>query len=154
MEFNCSKCGGLCCVNPPALTSLKEISFAIEKGAKVIATRVASGYLVAIQKQNDVCPFLKEEKCSIHDDKFANCKSYFCNLHGKEVDISKIMDFSQYNKHNGAKSKIFSKKLLTANFENKIRFVSGVEFIKLNSATDMQTVAKMIADTLIRVGIN
>ena len=92
MSFDCSKCGGMCCINPPLLRTFEEGMFAKKLGVEIVASQHGENeYLIAIAKSKDVCPFLDREtgNCSIYDNRFESCRAYECKLIG--MDSSKAV---------------------------------------------------------------
>jgi len=81
-NFTCDDCAGICCLNPPLLKSMEEGLRAKHLGAKIIAVKKENGYMIAIKKKDDSCPFLDKNtgKCTIYEDRFEACKAYKCNL--------------------------------------------------------------------------
>jgi Fe-S-cluster containining protein len=78
--FGCNLCSGVCCINPPLLRTFEEGMRAKSYGVEIVATPRDTGYLIAIAKKDDTCPFLKNGECSIYDDRFESCKMYECDL--------------------------------------------------------------------------
>ena len=71
-QFECNQCFGLCCFNPPQLSSKEEIKKALKYKVHIICIKLSGEYMCAITKnQKDQCPFLDENnKCSIYDNRF------------------------------------------------------------------------------------
>jgi hypothetical protein len=90
-KFDCSKCNGVCCANPPLLRTFEEGMRAKRYGVEIVATGSGeSGYMIAIAKKNDVCPFLSVDtgECLIYENRFASCRVYECGLVGGDVQYA------------------------------------------------------------------
>ena len=85
ISFDCSKCGGICCANPPLLKTFEEGMKAKKLGVEIVASGDSKGgYFIAIAKRKDVCPFLDVESgnCKIYEERFESCRVFECKLIG------------------------------------------------------------------------
>ena len=94
--FDCSKCGGMCCANPPLLRTFEEGMRAKKYGVEIVASGNSDdGYLIAVSKKKDVCPFLDRDtgNCKIYDERFESCRAYSCDLigMGKKDALAEVM---------------------------------------------------------------
>ena len=98
IELNCEKCGGLCCMNPPQISNIKELEFALNKNVEIAIVKNAyeSKSLVFVKEKDNQCPFLDKDNynCSIYEDRFNVCKEYKCKAlmseNGK-IDLASLL---------------------------------------------------------------
>ena len=117
---SCNSCPGICCYNPPVLSSEEEIKTAQKYNAKLIAIQTfPKHYLVAVTKnEQDKCPFLdKDGKCSIYEERFETCRNYSCQLLKEEKSaISLFDDLSWLNNKSAATHPVFFSKEILENY--------------------------------------
>jgi len=154
--FDCNSCGGMCCVNPPLLFDFSEGMKAKKLGVEIVASGDNSGgYLIAIAKKKDVCPFLDVDSgdCKIYDNRFMACKSYSCKLIGKQksVAVGELLKFEADTLNVGLSTE--KPKPLTRSEVRKI----GAKIIKSRnkllqkiSATDFDTYSNLVTKTIIK----
>jgi Fe-S-cluster containining protein len=103
MNWDCSRCTGVCCLTPPALYE-EEIAkaYSLKPDITIIAVEIKDNkYAVSIAKdsETDTCPFLVEGKCSIYNDRFKACRDYTCKALDNTVELmSKVSWSNRLNK--------------------------------------------------------
>jgi len=80
---SCSQCDGLCCLNPPEIRSVKELSFAIQNGAKPLALQLdRNKFIVTLARDTrGSCNFLSDTgDCTIYENRFEACRLLNCKI--------------------------------------------------------------------------
>jgi len=123
------------------------------KRVELVATRaIDERYLISIAQVDNRCPFLKEGKCSIYNERFKVCSSIECLNHGKDIEDIEISNFTKSRSEeelNFTFSKQFLKsyniKVLKLNqylqataIQDKISFIKDVSdvFYKIDDAKE------------------
>jgi len=148
-NFNCEKCSGICCVNPPELRNIDEIKKAIDMDVKIYL--IVEGDLVigaGVAKVAKKCPFLANGKCSIYDERFEACKWFECVSKDEgKFDIreyQKLFRTNKYVKPDKAFKPIKKDEIVKLIKIDNIEFVNVAEYVEKNLLTDLGVLGKYI----------
>ena len=93
-QSKCSKCNAFCCVNPPQLSGVEEVVKALSKRSPSVIVSVCEmndgNFIAMVEPENRVCPFIKDNQCSIHDDHFKACGEFNCKATEEMLLDSKL----------------------------------------------------------------
>jgi len=93
---NCSQCDGLCCLNPPEIKSVNELSFAIQNGAKPMALQVEKNKFVITLARDERgnCNFLSDTgECTIYENRFEACRLLDCKIISENgIDLLNLLN--------------------------------------------------------------
>ena len=152
MKFTCENCAGVCCVAPPMLNGINEIKFAKSLRVEVIATEYKDDkYMVAIAKKDGICPLLKGNNCSVHDNKFKACRNFNCEWLNIEKDlvVDKYIATFDFNSINQGipKNEPYTISKSTAK-KLDLNIVGRDEAIKKTVLADFKIIADFFLETL------
>jgi len=145
-DFNCGKCSGICCINPPELRDIEEINKVLSFGVKILIIKDFESDSVigaGIEKINGKCPFLNDKgKCDIYENRFGACRDFECKAKKNnkfefhkfqslfENDKSEITNKINFKNINLG---VLKDKLINNNYE----IVTLIEYAKKNIYTDI-----------------
>jgi len=148
-DFNCDKCSGICCINPPELRDIEEINKALRFGAKVLIIKDFESDRVigaGVEKINGKCVFLNNKgKCDIYENRFKACKDFECSAKiDSKLDIFKFITLFEVDKSKTSgridfkniNVEILKDKLINSNYE----IVTLIEYAKKNIYTDISEI--------------
>ena len=151
--FDCDKCNSLCCVNPPMISSYEELKRAMLYGAEIVATEARNGgYMLAVAKVNDGCPFKAENRCLIYENRFDACRRYKCPMYGHdEMDAIEMMLNGKAFQHEKPDNEPYTVSRSTLK-KLGIKPMKIEKAIQKTIATNMSTLAEEIEKTIAIIG--
>jgi len=163
-NFNCSKCSGICCINPPELRNIEEINKALGFGVKVLIIKDPKSDEIlgaGVEKTKGKCPFLNDKgKCDIYENRFMACEDFECKAKkDNKFEVLKFQAVFEIEKSSDSASnkmnfkdiniKMLKDKLINSNYE----IVTFMEYAEKNIYTDVDEIFmyldKIIEENLI-----
>ena len=152
----CKHCDGICCLNPPQLYP-EEAERIKKAGAEIIGFENDGKIFVAVRPVNRRCPFLKNGKCRIYEERPDACRKFECvNMHTPLSDLVKgepseaVVGFVKPYKQvqasgNIAWSRVDAERL-------GVHIVPIADFLVETAAKDIVDVVAMAIRTFVRAG--